>query len=353
MHSRSLGIAAACTIAIVAAFSLMAGQSSLAGANRPATETLPETARLMAGYQRPSWIPFPEDNPHSEAKEQLGRALYFDPRLSRSNMQSCSSCHNPSFAWGDGLPKGVGDHMNELGRRSPSILNSAWAEALMWDGRFETLEQQALGPIQSGVEMNMSITDLLPKLQAVEEYQRMFAAAFDGSSDITAEKIAMAIATYERTVVSGAAPFDRWISGDAGAVSESAQRGFMLFNGKGNCAACHSGWRFTDDSFHDIGLAGDDIGRGKQLPNIEKMQHAFKTPGLRNIDRRFPYMHDGSVATLGAVIEHYNTGGIQRPSLSDEIKPLGLTEQEKADLLAFLKTLTSEDPPVQYVLLPR
>ena len=352
MHARSLGIAAVCSIAIAATTLIALGQNSFAGANTPATETLPETAKLMADYQRPSWIPFPDDNPYSTAKERLGRALYFDPRLSRSNMQSCSSCHNPSLAWGDGLPKGVGDHMNPLGRRSPSILNAAWAEAFMWDGRFETLEQQALGPIQSGVEMNLSLTGLIPKLQAIDEYRQMFTAAY-GSPEVTGEKIAMAIATFERTVVSGAAPFDRWIAGDASAISESAQRGFGLFNGKASCAACHSGWRFTDDSFHDIGLPGDDIGRGKQLPNIVKMQHAFKTPGLRNIDRRYPYMHDGSVATLEAVIEHYNAGGIQRESLSDEMKPLGLTNQEKADLVAFLKTLTSEDPPVEYVTLPR
>ena len=353
MHLRTFGIAAFCTTAIAAIALLTLNEISLAGANTPATDSLPGVAKLMAEYQRPSWIPFPDDNPHSAAKERLGRALYFDPRLSRSNMQSCSSCHNPSLAWGDGLPKGVGDHMNPLGRRSPSILNAAWAEAFMWDGRFETLEQQALGPIQSGVEMNMSLTDLIPKLEAVEEYRQMFADAYDGSPEITGEKIAKAIATFERTVVSGTAPFDRWIAGDADAISESAQRGFGLFNGKANCAACHSGWRFTDDSFHDIGLPGDDIGRGKQLPNVATMQHAFKTPGMRNIDRRYPYMHDGSVATLEAVIEHYNTGGIQRPSLADEMKPLGLTDQEKADLVAFLKTLTSEDPPVQYVMLPR
>lgn len=353
MQSRSFVAAAVCTLAITAAVLLTAGRSDLAGAIGPATELPPETAKLIAEYQRPSSIPFPEDNPHSDAKERLGRALFFDPRLSRSSMQSCSSCHNPSFAWGDGLPKGVGDRMTQLGRRSPSILNLAWAEAFMWDGRFETLEQQALGPIQSGVEMNMSVADLLPRLQAIGEYRRLFAAAFGGNPEITADKIAMAIATFERTVVSGAAPFDRWTAGDAGAISEAAQRGFVLFNGKANCAACHSGWRFTDDSFHDIGLPGDDIGRGKQLPNIEKMQHAFKTPGLRNIDRRFPYMHDGSASTLEAVIELYNTGGIQRASRSDEIKPLGLTEQEKADLLEFLKTLTGDDPPVQYVMLPR
>jgi cytochrome c peroxidase len=181
----------------------------------------------------------------------------------------------------------------------------------------------------------------------------MFAAAFGGDGEITAERIAMAIATYERTVVSGAAPFDRWIAGEETAISESAKRGFVLFNGKANCAACHSEWRFTDDSFHDIGLPGSDIGRGKQLPNIVKMQYAFKTPGLRNIDRRGPYMHDGSVPTLEAVIEHYDSGGIQRSSLSDEIFPLGLTERERADLVEFLKALTSEDPPVEYVMLPR
>lgn len=351
MQPRYLGIATLCSLALAAVGVLAIGQTSLAGNAGP--DSVPDVHTLMAEYERPSWIPFPEDNPHSEAKERLGMALYFDPRLSRSNMQSCASCHNPSFAWGDGLPKGVGDRMNQLGRRSPTILNSAWAEAFMWDGRFETLEEQALGPIQSGVEMNMSMVDLLPKLQAIAEYRDMFAAAFDGNAEITAEKIAMAIATYERTVVSGTAPFDRWIAGEETAISESAKRGFVVFNESGNCAACHSDWRFTDDSFHDIGLPGSDIGRGKQLPAVAKMQYAFKTPGLRNIDRRAPYMHDGSVSTLEAVVEHYNIGGVPRPSLSDEMKPLGLTEQEKADLVAFLKTLTSEDPPVEFVMLPR
>ncbi len=351
MQPRSIGIAAFCSLAFAAVGVLAVGQTSLAGNVGP--DSVPDIHTLMAEYERPSWIPFPEENPHSQAKEALGRALYFDPRLSRSNMQSCASCHNPSFAWGDGLPKGVGDRMNQLGRRSPTILNSAWAEAFMWDGRFETLEEQALGPIQSGVEMNMSMVDLLPKLQAIAEYRDMFAAAFGGSPEITAEKIAMAIATYERTVVSGTAPFDRWIAGEETAISEAAKRGFVVFNEKGNCAACHSDWRFTDDSLHDIGLPGADIGRGKQLPTVAKMQYAFKTPGLRNIDRRGPYMHDGSVPTLEAVIEHYDTGGVARPSLSDEMKPLGLTEQEKADLVAFLKTLTSEDPPVEFVMLPR
>ncbi len=308
---------------------------------------------LKASYDRPSEIPFPEDNPFTEAKAKLGQTLYFDPRLSRSNMQSCASCHNPSFAWGDGLPKGVGDHMKELGRRSPTILNAAWSEALMWDGRFDTLEEQALGPIEAGVEMNMPLDDLIAKLGKIQEYRDLFAAAFDGEDAISGDKIALAIATYERTVVSGEAPFDRWIKGDEAAISASAERGFHLFNGKANCASCHSGWRFTDDSFHDIGLADSDVGRGEHLPGIVSMQHAFKTPGLRNIDQRGPYMHDGSLTTLQEVIDHYDEGGIKRPSLSDEMKPLGLTEQEKHDLVAFMEVLTSEDAPVTFVQLPR
>ena len=308
---------------------------------------------LKAAYKRPKAIPFPEDNPFTEAKAKLGQILYFDPRLSRSNMQSCASCHNPSFAWGDGLPKGVGENMHELGRRSPTILNAAWSEVLMWDGRFDTLEEQALGPIEAEVEMNMPLDELIKKLSQIEGYPPLFAAAFDGDAKITSDKIAMAIATYERTVISGEAPFDRWIKGQRYTISASAQRGFELFNGKARCSACHSGWRFTDDSFHDIGLPDDDIGRGAEFPEIVKMQHAFKTPGLRNIDQRAPFMHDGSMATLREVVEHYDRGGVQRPSLSDEMQPLGLTEQEKWDLVAFMEALTSDDEPVTYVQLPR
>lgn len=318
-----------------------------------AGERTDEVVILKAAYKRPTSIPFPEDNPFTEAKAKLGQALYFDPRLSRSNMQSCASCHNPSFAWGDGLPKGVGDNMHELGRRSPTILNAAWSEALMWDGRFETLEEQALGPIEAAVEMNMPLDELLEKLSKIEGYSPLFAAAFGGDAEITADRIAMAIATYERTVISGEAPFDRWIKGQRSAMSTSAERGFQLFNGKARCAACHSGWRFTDDSFHDIGLDDDDIGRGSELPGIVKMQHAFKTPGLRNIDQRAPYMHDGSLATLAEVVEHYDDGGMRRPSLSDDMKPLSLTAQEKKDLVAFMESLTSDDDPVTYVQLPR
>lgn len=242
--------------------------------------------------------------------------------------------------------------MKQLGRRSPSIVNAAYGQIFMWDGRMESLEQQALGPITGDVEMALTLDKLLRRLKAIPEYKPLFAAAFpvDG---ITANNVARAIATFERTVVSGRAPFDAWVEGDDKAISASAQRGFVLFNAKAHCSTCHSGWRFSDDSFQDIGLPGDDIGRGKFLPNVIKAQHAFKTPGLREVARRGPYMHDGSLTTLEAVVDHYNSGGIDRDSRSELIKPLGLTTQEKSDLVAFLQTLTSNVDPTTVPVLPR
>jgi cytochrome c peroxidase len=242
--------------------------------------------------------------------------------------------------------------MKQLGRRSPTIVNAAFGEIFMWDGRAASLEEQALGPIKADVEMNLPIEQLLQKLTAIPEYGPLFQAAFpkEGMSPAT---IAKAIATYERTVVSGRAPFDAWIEGDEAAISPEAKRGFVLFNTKGACVNCHSGWNFTDDSFHDVGLPDADIGRGKFFPAVVRMQHAFKTPGLREIDRRGPYMHDGSVATLEAVMDHYQNGGLDRPSRSDLMKPLPLTDREKADVVAFMKTLTSDMDPTTVPVLPR
>lgn len=315
-----------------------------------------EMKELKSLYERPTDIPFPEENPFTQEKMDLGKALYFDPRLSDSGTQSCATCHNPSLDWGDGMGLGTGHGHQKLGRKSPTILNLAWdhdAESYMWDGRAESLEEQALGPIGADVEMNMSMDKLLTILGNIEEYKPMFKAAFpDQDEVITPDNIASAIATYERTVVSGIAPFDEWIKGDENAISESAKRGFVIFNKKANCAACHSGWRFSDGSYHDIGIDDDDIGRGKFLKNIKSMQHAFKTVGLRNIDRRAPYMHNGSIETLEGVIDHYDNGFVKRESLSEEIKTLNLSEGEKKDLLEFMKTLTSEDEPVTLPVLP-
>jgi cytochrome c peroxidase len=308
--------------------------------------------QLRASYRRPKVIPFPKGNPYTPEKAQLGKALYFDTRLSAANVLSCASCHSPAYGWGDGQPRGVGHGMRVLGRRSPTIINAAFGLVFMWDGRAATLEQQALGPIQADVEMNLPLEDLLARLKAIPEYGPLFKAAF-AEQEITAPQIASAIATYERTVVSARAPFDAWIEGDEKAISDAAKRGFVTFNTKGNCANCHSGWNFTDDSFHDIGLPSEDVGRGKFLPSVVKMQYAFKTPGLREIVRRGPYMHDGSVSTLDAVVEHYDKGGIDRPSRSELMKPLRLSTQEKSDLVAFLNTLTSTLVPTTVPVLPR
>jgi len=326
-------------------------------AAEPTTGAVPRTvpaslAELKAQYRRPETIPFPKDNPYTVEKAALGKKLYFDTRLSAANLLSCAACHSPAYGWGDGQARGVGHNMKPLGRRSPTIVNAAFGEIFMWDGRAGSLEEQALGPIRADVEMNLPIDQLLAKLKGIPEYQPLFKAAFP-KDGMTPDNIAKAIATYERTVVSGRAPFDAWIEGDERAIPEEAKRGFVLFNNKGGCQNCHSGWNFTDDSFHDIGLSDADIGRGKLLPAIVKMQQAFKTPGLREITRRGPYMHDGSVATLEAVIEHYNTAGVERPSRSELIKPLALSAQEKADLVAFMKTLTSNMDPTTVPVLPR
>ncbi len=191
-----------------------------------------------------------------------------------------------------------------------------------------------------------------PRQETVLRYIPPFRAAFP-KEGLAPESIAKAIATYERTVVSGRAPFDVWIEGDEKAISEQAKRGFTLFNTKAGCSNCHSGWNFTDDSFHDTGLPDGDIGRGKFFPSVVKMGHAFKTPGLREITRRGPYMHDGSVPSLEAVMDHYNNGGINRLSRSDQIKPLGLSKQEMGELVVFMKTMTSDMAPTAVPILPR
>ncbi len=307
---------------------------------------------LKAGFGRPASVPFPADNGYTKERELLGRTLFFDPRLSVSNFISCASCHNPGFSWGDGLPKGIGHGMTEVGRRTPTILNAAWSELLFWDGRAESLEAQALGPIEAPGEMNMPLDALLPKLGRIPGYRTLFEQAYPGEG-ISKNTLAKAIATFERTVVSGIAPFDDWVAGKEDAISDAAKRGFVLFAGKARCTACHGTWKFTDGSFHDVGLPSADLGRGQLLPQVTRMQHAFKTPTLRNVDQRGPYMHDGSVPTLRAVIELYDTGGVARPSRSPEIKPLGLTEAEKDDLVAFLRTLTSRDAAVSIPALPR
>ena len=330
------------------AATVMRGPSAATPA-APVALTLDE---MKAQYKRPATVPFPADNPYTIAKVQLGKTLYFDTRLSGANLLSCAACHNPAYGWGDGQPRGIGHGMHQLGRRSPSIINAAFEPIFMWDGRAGSLEEQALGPIKTDVEMNLPLDQLMERLKGIPGYAPMFEAAFPNEG-IKPETVAKAIATYERTVVSARAPFDSWINNNERAIPEPAKRGFVLFNTKAGCNKCHSGWNFSDSSFHDIGLPSEDIGRGKFLPMIEKMKYAFKTPGLREIALRGPYMHDGSIATLEAVVDHYDKGGVDRPSRSELVKPLNLTAQEKGDLVAFMRTLTSEAEPTTVPVLPR
>jgi cytochrome c peroxidase len=292
-------------------------------------------------YRRPAEIPYPEDNPYSAAKAALGRMLFFDPILSGSHNRSCGTCHNPSLSWGDGNPRAIGE--KPLAVRSPTLLAIAWIPRLGWDGKFRDLESVAFGPITSPANMTLPEAELMARLQAAPVYVAAFDTAF-GPNSINRRNVELALATFERSIVAGQTPFDNWVDGDDSAISAAAKRGFGLFNGKARCSACHSGFAFTDGSFHDIGTAtGEDVGRGRFFPTSVKLRHAFKTPTLRDVARRAPYMHDGSVPTLAAVIDLYDRGGIERPSRSVHIRPLELTQAEKTDLVAFLNTLTS--PP--------
>jgi cytochrome c peroxidase len=325
------------------------GETRQAGVEAKAAAALDA---MKAEYRRPASIPFPKENPYTPAKASLGKKLYFDTRLSLTSAQSCASCHNPGLGWGDGLSVGVGHGMAKLARRSPTVINLAWGAAFMWDGFSDNLEDQALVAIKRPPVMNLAPEPMMDRLASIAEYKPLFAAAFP-NEDMNAVTVAKAIATYERTVVSELAPFDAWIDGNEKAISDEAKRGFAVFNTKGQCSSCHEGWNFTNDGFHDIGLPNDHPGRGKLVPDIVKMMQAFKTPGLREISKRGPYMHDGSISTLEQVIEHYDRGGIDRPSRSDLIKPLNLTAQEKSDLVAFMKTLTSNLDPTTMPVLPR
>ena len=309
-----------------------------------------ERAAWQTKYRRPAEIPYPKSDPYSAAKSKLGRMLFFDPILSGSRSRACASCHNPSLSWADGLPRALGE--KQLPLRSPTLLNVAWTPQLGWDGHFRGLEAVAFGPITAAGNMNLSEKELIERLSAIPGYVDAFDAAF-GEGDITRRKIESAIATFERSIVSGEAPFDRWIKGDDHAIGDAAKRGFDLFNGKAHCAACHNGWAFTNSSFHDVGSAQkNDIGRGRLFPTSIALQYAFKTPTLRDVARRAPYMHDGAVATLDEVIELYDRGGIVRPSRSADIFPLKLTKAEKSDLVAFLQTLTSAPEQVSVPPLP-
>lgn len=298
--------------------------------------TLPLGLQAGAAY-------VPDDNPMSAAKVDLGRLLYFDKRLSKDMTISCASCHNPFHGFTDPARTSFGVGFKVGVRNSPTVINRLFSAEQFWDGRAADLEHQAHGPLTNPVEMAMgSSDDVVGRVRGVKGYAPLFKNAF-GDETIDLDRIGKAIASYERTVVSGDSPFDRWQAGDKDAMSPSAVRGMGLFNGKANCLRCHAGFNFTDESYQNIGVGQNkpnpDLGRYDQTKKDED-RGKFKTPTLRNVAQTAPYMHDGSEETLEAVIDFYDKGGIGSPNLSKEIKPLNLTAQDKRDLLAFLAALT-------------
>jgi cytochrome c peroxidase len=304
-------------------------------------------------WQRPA-VPAPADNQPNAARIELGRALFFDPRLSAKGVMSCATCHNPALGWTDGRPTAVGHDMKILGRATPTIVNAAFNPLQMWDGRKVSLEAQALGPFESQDEQNLPLADLESRVRAIPGYVSMFERAYPGEA-VTRDTIAKAIASFERTVVSDGAAFDRWRAGDQNAMSASAKRGFELFNGKANCALCHQGFNFTDNGFHNIGLkeAGEaDPGRFAHRP-IKALKGAFKTPTLRDIALTAPYMHNGAYSTLEEVVDHYVRGGDVADNLSPNMKPLDVNAAEKRDLVEFMRALTSAPQVVTLPNLPQ
>ena len=300
---------------------------------------------LPAGLRK---IKHPKDNPSTPAKIALGKQLFFEPRLSRDNDISCASCHAPKKGYSNGERFATGFKGKKGGRSAPTVINSAYNRFQFWDGRSGSLEDQALGPIQNPIEMNLTLKEAIERLNKIDGYRKQFKAVF--GTDATSEGIGKAIAAYERTVLSGDAPFDRYKAGDKDALSEAAARGRKLFFGKANCSACHSGSNFTDNGFHNIGIGmnakAPDVGR-EAISKLKGDRGAFKTPTLRDIARSGPYMHDGSLKTLEAVVEHYSGGGVANPYLDEELFKLNLSTDEKADLITFLKEgLASKSYPM-------
>jgi cytochrome c peroxidase len=314
--------------------------ASLVAAHASLAEEL--SVPLPAGVLPPV---IPDDNPLTSEKVALGQKLYFDPRLSKDDTVSCATCHDPLHAFAEPRPVSLGVGGAKGQRNAPTVLNSAFLQEQFWDGRAATLEEQAKGPLVNPVEMAMpDHAAVAKKVAGIAEYPPLFRTAF-GSEEVTIDRIAQAIASFERTLVTVEAPIDRFLAGDAKAISASAVRGWDLFNGKARCNTCHGHVGafplFTDELYHNLGV-GSDPGRFA-ITKEPKDTGAFKTPQLRNVAKTAPYMHDGSEKTLADVIEFYDRGGDPNPHLDGGMRPLGLTASEKADLVALLETFTSDD----------
>ena len=329
-----------------------------------------------------------EKNPLTLAKIELGRQLYFDNRLSSDNTVSCASCHHPQEGFSRHTPTGVGVKGQKGGRNSPVSYNRILSDAQFWDGRADSLEAQAIGPIQNPIEMGNTHDVMVKTLKEIEGYSMQFEKIFPGSG-FTIDNVGKAIAAFERTLVTGPAPYDyseaykrfatlapedleelktdspetytqyeeAKLLAETNPMSESAIRGQELFFSKRvGCSNCHVGANLADEQYHNLGIGmaakEPDLGRFTET-QVEKDKGAFKTPTIRNVALSAPYMHDGGMATLEEVVEHYNKGGDKNPWLSDKIVPLKLTPQESIDLVEFMRACTGSFPCVSSARLPQ
>ena len=320
------------------------------GKGEEETLSLEVPPRVPNGLEEDLGIP--SENPMTAAKVELGKLLFFDPRLSRDFTISCATCHNPALGFTDGLPTSTGIGNQRGNRNAPTVINTTYHPHQFWDGRAPTLEAQALGPIQNPIEMGNSLEGAVKTIGEIEGYRRRFQEVFGG--EVTAERIAMAIATFERTVLSGNTLWDRFNLGETDALTPAARGGWELFRGRANCTSCHVGSLLTDFDFHNlgVGMATDnpDLGRFR-VTGVERDRGAFKTPTLREIGRTAPYMHDGSLKTIREVIDFYDRGGEPNRWLDRSMQPLHLSANEKVMLQEFLLSLEGE--PEIVVKIPR
>jgi len=297
------------------------------------------TRRLPLGLQEQAAY-VPDDNPLTAEKIALGKQFFWDKRWSRNGTIACVSCHDPNRGWADPRRVSLRFDGTPTLRHSPTLVNRLFSDVQQWAGTRTSLEDQALKASDQSPEL------LVKNLGAIAQYQAAFQRVF--GTALNPDGVAKAIAAYERTILSGNSSYDRFRAGDAAALSPAAERGLALFEGKARCVSCHAGFNFTDESYHNLGVGMDrpepDLGR-HTVTRREEHKGAFKTPTLRDVARHPPYMHDGSVASLADVVALYDRGGTPNPWLSGEIRPLSLTVEERADLVAFLEALTGEVAP--------
>ena len=289
-------------------------------------------------------IPWPEDNGYSPARVELGKILFFDGRLSANGQVSCAFCHEPSHAFSGSTPVSSGVDGKFGVRHTPTLINRAWGKSQFWDGRAATLESQVVVPMTNPDEMGMTADQVVERLQNIKDYAPLFAAAF-GDPAITFDRIAKAIASFERTIVSGDSAYDRYVAGDKSALTKQQKAGLNFFNGKGECAECHSGPNFTNEKFANLGVGITQADPDPGLEAITKKRGdfgKFKVPTLRDLAHRGPYMHDGRSKTLDEVLDLYAKGGLPNPHLDTRLAPFYMDEQTKQDLLAFLDALNGE-----------